>query len=36
MMTKQDLINLWEEHIACEFQTHDTEATLRTMVEDPM
>ncbi len=34
-MTRQDLISLWEEHLACEFQTQDTEATLRTMVEDP-
>jgi len=33
-MTKQELIQLWEEHIAYEFQTKDTEATLNTMVED--
>ena len=33
-MTKQELIQLWEEHIAHEFQTRDTEATLNTMVED--
>jgi carboxymethylenebutenolidase len=33
-MTKHELIQLWEEHIAHEFQTHDTEATLNTMVED--
>ena len=29
-----DLSNLWEEHTAHEFDTRDTEATLRTMVED--
>ena len=29
-----DLSNLWEEHTAHEFATRDTEATLRTMVED--
>ena len=29
-----DLSNLWEEHTAHEFGTRDTEATLRTMVED--
>ena len=29
-----DLSKLWEEHTAHEFATRDTEATLRTMVED--
>jgi carboxymethylenebutenolidase len=29
-----DLSQLWEEHTAHEFSTRDTEATLRTMVED--
>ena len=29
-----DLSQLWEEHTAHEFDTRDTEATLRTMVED--
>jgi len=29
-----DLSKLWEEHTAHEFNTRDTEATLRTMVED--
>ena len=29
-----DLTNLWEEHTAHEFGSGDTEATLRTMVED--
>src|SRR5215475_3500639 len=29
-----DLSNLWEEHTAHEFNTRDTEATLRTMVDD--
>src|SRR5438045_3882782 len=33
-MTKEALIALWEEHLKCEFQTHDTEATLDTMVPD--
>jgi hypothetical protein len=39
-MNKEDLIRLWEEHIAHEFQTydteatHDTEATLDTIVPD--
>lgn len=33
-MSKDDLIRLWEEHTAHEFATRDTEATLRTMVED--
>ncbi len=28
------LRQLWEEHIRCEFATHDTEETLATMVED--
>jgi len=34
IMDKEELIRLWEEHIANEFQTHDTEATLDTMVPD--
>jgi carboxymethylenebutenolidase len=33
-MLKEDLIRLWEEHIKHEFTTHDTEATLETMVPD--
>src|ERR1700746_4111455 len=28
------LSNLWEEHMRCEFATHNTEDTLATMVED--
>ncbi len=28
------LQGIWEEHIGCEFATHDTEATLATMVTD--
>lgn len=31
----QELLrDLWEEHLRCEFVTHDTEDTLATMVED--
>ena len=33
-MRQEDLDRLWEEHIRHEFSTHDTEATLATMVED--
>ncbi len=33
-MTKEQLVALWEEHIADEFKTRDTEATLATMVPD--
>jgi carboxymethylenebutenolidase len=33
-MSKVDLLRLWEEHTAHEFVTHDTEATLATMVDD--
>lgn len=33
-MTKEQIIQLWEQHIGHEFQTHDTEATLETMVLD--
>lgn len=33
-MDKEEIVRLWEEHIAHEFQTHDTEATLETMVAD--
>jgi carboxymethylenebutenolidase len=33
-MTRDEIISLWEEHLRHEFQTHDTEATLKTMVDD--
>lgn len=33
-MTRQELIALWEEHLKHEFDTHDTESTLVTMVPD--
>jgi carboxymethylenebutenolidase len=33
-MSTPDLLRLWEEHTAHEFVTHDTEATLATMVDD--
>lgn len=33
-MEKDALVALWEEHIADEFQTHDVEGTLATMVPD--
>jgi carboxymethylenebutenolidase len=33
-MTKEELVALWEEHVADEFATRDTEATLATMVPD--
>ena len=33
-MSNPDLLRLWEEHTSHEFVTHDTEATLATMVDD--
>jgi carboxymethylenebutenolidase len=33
-MPQHDLNKLWEEHVAGEFVTRDTEATLETMVDD--
>src|SRR5258708_39404547 len=33
-MPPADLLKLWDEHTQHEFATHDTEATLATMVED--
>jgi carboxymethylenebutenolidase len=33
-MPAPDLAELWEEHTAHEFNTRDTEATLKTMVDD--
>jgi len=33
-MRGEELVRLWEEHIAHEFSTQDTEATLDTMVPD--
>jgi carboxymethylenebutenolidase len=29
------LVRRWEEHLRCEFETKDTEATLETMVDNP-
>lgn len=34
-MSNQELIRLWEEHLKCEFTTHDAAATLETMVDEP-
>ena len=34
-MTKEAPVALWEEHLKCEFQTQDTQATLDTMVPYP-
>jgi carboxymethylenebutenolidase len=33
-MPPLDLAKLWDEHVACEFTTRDTEATLATMTDD--
>jgi carboxymethylenebutenolidase len=33
-MDQQAMVRLWEEHIADEFQTHDADATVDTMVPD--
>ena len=33
-MPQPDLVHLWEEHTKNEFATHDTDATLTTMVDD--
>ena len=33
-MPQRTLSELWEEHTAHEFSTHDTERTLDTMVDD--
>ena len=33
-MSNPDLLRLWEDHTSHEFVTHDTEATLATMVDD--
>jgi carboxymethylenebutenolidase len=33
-MTRDDLVKLWDEHLAGEFVTKDVEATLATMVDD--
>ena len=30
-----DLSRTWDEHIKCEFEKHDVDATLATMVPDP-
>ena len=31
---EQHLIDMWEQHLRYEFQTRDTDATIRTMVPD--
>jgi carboxymethylenebutenolidase len=33
-VSDRSLVEIWEEHLAQEFQTHDTAATLATMVDD--
>jgi carboxymethylenebutenolidase len=33
-MAETPLIELWHQHLACEFTTRDTEATLATMTDD--
>src|SRR6516165_3491784 len=33
-MTPDELVRLWEDHLAGEFTTKDVEATLATMVDD--
>jgi len=33
-MRKEELVRLWEEHLKHEFETHNTQATLDTMVAD--
>ena len=32
---RYDLSALWEQHLACEFATHDVDGTMRTMVAEP-
>ena len=31
----EDIADVWDEHLKCEFQTHDVEATMKTMVKEP-
>ncbi len=34
-MKKCDVVELWEQHTRCEFETRDVEATMATMVDEP-
>jgi carboxymethylenebutenolidase len=34
-MNKEEMISLWDRHLLCEFQAHDADATLETMVDNP-
>jgi hypothetical protein len=31
----EDIADVWDDHLKCEFQTHDVEATMKTMVKEP-
>ena len=30
-----DIVDVWEEHLRCEFETRDVDATMKTMVKEP-
>ena len=34
--SKQAMVDLWEEHVACEFDAQSTEKTLSTMTSEPI
>lgn len=34
-MSKNDLVAIWEEHMRCEFELKDVDATMATMVKEP-
>lgn len=34
-INSEDIGDVWDEHLKCEFETHDVEATMKTMVKEP-
>jgi hypothetical protein len=31
----KDIVNVWDEHLKCEFETYDVEGAMNTMVKEP-
>lgn len=34
-MNSEDIAHVWDEHLKCEFETHDVEGAMNTMVKEP-
>ena len=34
-VNSEDIQDVWDEHLKCEFETHDVEGAMNTMVKEP-